>query len=592
MTWLTGWPWCKSHDINGSTAGAQTNYPIKINVHRGSGSDNTNDVYCDCNEDFSDIRFTGGGGALLDYWVESITGNSAVVWVEVDSIPASPGTASIYMYYGKSDAKSASNGDSTFLFFDDFSGSRLNNLKWNTWKEAGAGGGYDVSNSELHVSGGTANWQKVGSKSMWGYPVAYRYRGRFDESNSSEIGSDDRTASGSGSGYIGNGVDLAFFGVGAYRVYREGNSTSQTRTSDLSANIILEIRRTSSSVSFYENNTLKATLTSNVPLDNQGVYAGASNSNVYLDWCLVRKYVEQEPSNGEWGNQLYRYEQTIDSDLKINYGGLTVDRYTEAGSGVTIKHNYELLTLPPILPTEGCMYKAYTDPGYGNILFKHTGSPYTAYANIYMVMLPDPINPNEYGPLIAIDRGLFVEKDIQTYGALFTSSDPVKGTGGGAVLIGHGFYGNPSFPPCIVVTDSGFDTLYLLSKTYTNPPTQANLSLAKVYIGKQVDSDKCLEIGYDETYNFAYMQIRGDQPNTGLTIANQGTLYAGHGIYPATGASIKDCGNSTLKWDNIWAVTVHQGDAVFANGWRLTEDTEESGMLLVRADGSVAQKWR
>ena len=50
-------------------------------------------------------------------------------------------------------------------------------------------------------------------------------------------------------------------------------------------------------------------------------------------------------------------------------------------------------------------------------------------------------------------------------------------------------------------------------------------------------------------------------------------------------------GDSSFKWKEIWAVTTHFGDAVFANGWRLTED-EKDGVLLVRPDGSIAQKWR
>jgi len=61
------------------------------------------------------------GTTLLDYWMEEkVDGDYAVFWVEVDSIPASPDTTTIYIYYGKSDATTTSNGDDTFLVFAEF----------------------------------------------------------------------------------------------------------------------------------------------------------------------------------------------------------------------------------------------------------------------------------------------------------------------------------------------------------------------------------------------------------------------------------------------------------------------------------------
>lgn len=71
--------------------------------------------------------------------------------------------------------------------------------------------------------------------------------------------------------------------------------------------------------------------------------------------------------------------------------------------------------------------------------------------------------PN-YIPFLATDFGLWVEKDIETYGALMTTSDPAKGVGGGAILIGHGLDG-ANDPPHIQLTDyainSDFGTLYI-----------------------------------------------------------------------------------------------------------------------------------
>ena len=120
------WLYRKRLTISGTTAGAQTYFQMEIDVFSGSGSDSGKNVYCSthCNSDFSDVRFVKSDGSTdLDYWRQSyVSGTSAIFWVEVDSIPASPSTVDIYMYYGYSSATTTSNGGNTFAFFDDFSG--------------------------------------------------------------------------------------------------------------------------------------------------------------------------------------------------------------------------------------------------------------------------------------------------------------------------------------------------------------------------------------------------------------------------------------------------------------------------------------
>jgi hypothetical protein len=98
--------------IKGSSAGAQTNYQIKVTVSYGSKM----------KSDFSDVRFTNSNGTtLLNYWIESYnSGKSAVFYVNIPSIPAAPSTTKIYMYYGNSSAKDASSGASTFSLYDGF----------------------------------------------------------------------------------------------------------------------------------------------------------------------------------------------------------------------------------------------------------------------------------------------------------------------------------------------------------------------------------------------------------------------------------------------------------------------------------------
>ena len=73
------------------------------------------------NPDGSDIRFTADDGiTLIPFWLESWDSDkaSASLWVNVPFIP--PVGTTIYLYDGNPRALSASSGDNTFDFFDDF----------------------------------------------------------------------------------------------------------------------------------------------------------------------------------------------------------------------------------------------------------------------------------------------------------------------------------------------------------------------------------------------------------------------------------------------------------------------------------------
>ena len=70
--------------------------------------------------DCGDIRFLASDEATsIPYWFESGVNTSLTrIWVKVPSLPA--GTSEIYVTYGDSSLTSQSDGDSTFIFFDDF----------------------------------------------------------------------------------------------------------------------------------------------------------------------------------------------------------------------------------------------------------------------------------------------------------------------------------------------------------------------------------------------------------------------------------------------------------------------------------------
>ena len=93
-----------------NSEGVLSNYQIKLTI----------DYDSDMQSDFDDLRFANSGGDNLNYWIESKTdGDSAIVGVKVDSIEGN-GDTTIYEYYGNEEANSASSGNDTFEFFDDF----------------------------------------------------------------------------------------------------------------------------------------------------------------------------------------------------------------------------------------------------------------------------------------------------------------------------------------------------------------------------------------------------------------------------------------------------------------------------------------
>ena len=311
--WLTGWSYRKSHQIVGSTAGAQTDYQVRITVYYGSGTDSGGNVYLNgkCRTDFGDIRFTASDGStLLAYWIESYTASSsAVFWVKVPSIPASPNTATIYIYYGKSDATTTSNGDATFLFFDDFPGTAVNTTKWTVL----SGGSVSVSNGELVLTGDGSNRGKVASKTFQSTDyVRMRVKSRVADASESSLLAvlqHDKTY-GASSNRPSNGFWHETYGTD-FNIYK-GVSNTLTKLTSVTYDFypdtnyhILEFVKSGSSMKGYADGVLKTSVSDTTTFSSK--YIGlASRERAYatrVDWVFISKYVEPEPSHGSWGGE-------------------------------------------------------------------------------------------------------------------------------------------------------------------------------------------------------------------------------------------------------------------------------------------------
>ena len=124
----------KDHTVSGSVDGALTDYPVRFVVHKGNGTDSGQDVYLNnkCQAWPCDIRFADGEDRFLDCWFESCDQSAATVWVRMDTIPASPGSATVRLYYGNISYPYASDGNKVFTLFDDFISTHINDDIWRT----------------------------------------------------------------------------------------------------------------------------------------------------------------------------------------------------------------------------------------------------------------------------------------------------------------------------------------------------------------------------------------------------------------------------------------------------------------------------
>jgi len=168
-SWLTGWNYRKTITVNNTSGGILYNYQVKLTVPYSANMQT----------DFDDIRFATLTDSNLSYWLESKTDSTtASFWIMIPSLAV--GSNSIYMYYGNSSAASASNGDATFVFFDDFSGTSFDSNKWTTQSSPTVSGGY----ASFRDNG--AGWTTALSKWSADDPRNYEIYARYKLVNYSE----------------------------------------------------------------------------------------------------------------------------------------------------------------------------------------------------------------------------------------------------------------------------------------------------------------------------------------------------------------------------------------------------------------------
>ena len=309
----TGWSYRKSHMINGSTAGALTNYQMKIVVHKTNGTDSGQDVYVDTKvrDDFGDVRFTSSDGTtLLDYWMENYTlGDSAIFWVKIPSIPANPDITTIYVYYGNSNATTTSNGANTFECFDDFSENNLD--RW----EQGYYPNYDVA---VDSSFGNP------SPSMKFVDVAKTTQALYKNFNIKDavieydvyLGGAARTIQNmvfrfdkaSGNGYMFR-LQTSYGDGGWFKLSGGSWSKIGSNYPDVAQNQWHHLKLVISGTTFkaYVDHSENPDIVTDTSYQSEGQVGsqndGGAEEDNWIDNFKVRKYVDPEPTHGSWGSE-------------------------------------------------------------------------------------------------------------------------------------------------------------------------------------------------------------------------------------------------------------------------------------------------
>ena len=287
----------------GATYGLTYNEEFDPNAVVGDNGENVG-LNGHCRADFGDVRFTGGDGTtLLDYWIESkFDGDHAIFWVKIQDNLGSAQT--IYIYYGKSDATTTSNGDNTFLFFDDFTTS----IDWtNKWQSTGQTK-YSVESGKLKflTPDPMISSKLLNSKNAFNGFAAECLIRQSVASCESYFDFEPNVASYT----LGTSGDQAIFYLDSsqLRAYVGGSGAIVSETPDINAYYKVVYLCPSSGnavLTIYKNEAQKVQMSATPSQRTVHVsfLSWMPGGIGYADDVFVHKYVSPGPSHGSWGTE-------------------------------------------------------------------------------------------------------------------------------------------------------------------------------------------------------------------------------------------------------------------------------------------------
>lgn len=325
MSWLVGWEHRKQINITGSV-GAGTDYQIKLIVGESSGSgvvdfhvENHSLSFPSDKNVSGDLRFTDNdGNTVLKFWVEKVEGvtpnRKAVIWVKISDDLGS--NQYIYCYYRKSSPSNVSNGEQTFVLFDDFEGGSLDTGKWDL------SGVVSVGSSEVTLN----NDDTILSKNKYGFSHSFHCRAKADEQDTAFLDVRDTLSNHDENLRIANS-DITFpndfdkYFLVTFKNSVEHNYYEDNWEDFRNTYYNYCIRRIANNKVVFEQENHSSIYADSNYISTQDlgigmwVWDSTQESTLICDWCFIKKCIDSEPAYGSSGNEQCR--KTITSDAKI-----------------------------------------------------------------------------------------------------------------------------------------------------------------------------------------------------------------------------------------------------------------------------------
>lgn len=365
------WQYFQTINLNASTLAPD--YQVKITLTTG------NFDYSKSKSDGSDIRFADLNDNIINYFIETwnSTGDS-VIWIKA---PQS-GTNAVNIYYGNNTAISESNGNNVFDFYDDFSGTSLDNSKW-TSTISGVGT-ITVTDGlvDIYQPQEQDKWTEMHSNSTYGPNVILEGRASINYDGMYVYGTfgwHDQVYPSNYQLLFNDGS--SFNNNVRYAAMKNSNLTELYNSGDI--NVFHEYKiiwsEIDSQMYFDGIQNFQVTNTDyipNIPLvvtfynhtPAAGIGFPNSTENQYLDWVRVRKY---NSTTGEISSSSFGGEEAVNSTTVTasipSFLSLTVNG-TTSGVGCPNSGGNASVTTTPSLINFGTYYGAQTKIACQNLI--------------------------------------------------------------------------------------------------------------------------------------------------------------------------------------------------------------------------------
>jgi hypothetical protein len=435
-----------------------------------------------CRTDFGDVRFTASDGTtLLDYWMESkVNGDYAVFWVKVaDDLSSS--NATVYIYYGKSDATTTSNAANTFVFADDFRlDSSLDTGKWTKINSPTIS--FDGTDG-INITSTSYGARGIRQKNTLDYTDKLRllYKWKMPTTAKYDVSIFICPTSVSGDPYFEpNWVRTNLYeSPGGDRIQcqvtgSQSEPFSQAYTEDTSVygyfatNGGSYLRYIKDDVQKYKNTT--AGLGNGV---NNYIYLVASSSGgavtLKMEFLCVTKYVDPEPSHGAWGNEemaeppvaIFTY---LPANPKVSDPILFNASLSSSNCGAIVNYKWSFGD-GNVTPTSNrTIVHVYNIPGTYNITLTILDSVGLSASTWNVVIVSSRIQTMISISTFASSK--FVGFNVKINGTLADAEG--NGLSGAIVVLSHTF---PGIPEWIPLTSATTDALGNYDFTWIPPLT-------------------------------------------------------------------------------------------------------------------------